>query len=264
LDESITEYFSMQLIREFSPEPGNMLSVFDWRADFRAMHRPQARTVMELTPVRRPADDFERRNYFRAIYNKGALAVETICNLMGEHEDEFWKEYCQGYAFRRPTTDGFIALASSYLGEKGQKVIQTLLDDTERLDYQVNDVSSAQITVSDSLAADSAGSDTLAYRSTITLTAIHPLGLPVPLRLTLTDGTVIDTSVVLRTGRQKLRLVRPAPVRMAEIDPDGIYAVDINLLNNSHITSGGTGAALRLFSGITFLVQSLFSTLWGW
>jgi hypothetical protein len=54
----------------------------------------------------------------------------------------------------------------------------------------------------------------------------------------------------------------PCPARAAIIDPDYKYAIDVNLLNNSLVHDSSQGVGLRLFSGITFLVESLFSSLW--
>ena len=48
----------------------------------------------------------------------------------------------------------------------------------------------------------------------------------------------------------------------AQFDPNGSVAIDSDYLNNSYARNGH-GAAFRLFSGITFLVESFISLVWG-
>ena len=48
------------------------------------------------------------------------------------------------------------------------------------------------------------------------------------------------------------------------IDPENIFAIDENLLNNSMKAESDGRAGIRLSSGLLFLVESLFSSLWGW
>ena len=53
-------------------------------------------------------------------------------------------------------------------------------------------------------------------------------------------------------------------VQRAVIDPDTAIVIDRDLKNNSLSISRENFGGLRLWSGLTFLVESLFSYVWGW
>jgi hypothetical protein len=99
-------------------------------------------------------------------------------------------------------------------------------------------------------------------RSEVAYSLLNPLSFPVPMQVTFASGAILDTTVAPLAGNHTLTITDSFPVIAAIIDPAGWYAVDHNYLNNS-LQVSASGAGLRVFSGLTFLVESLFSLLWG-
>lgn len=102
------------------------------------------------------------------------------------------------------------------------------------------------------------------FESDITYAVHHPLTLTVPMRLTFDDGVMLDTMVDGGRGIHTLTIERPNRVWLAAIDPDTIFVVDRNLMNNSLSVGRLSYSGLRLWSGLTYLVESMYSILWGW
>jgi hypothetical protein len=90
------------------------------------------------------------------------------------------------------------------------------------------------------------------------------MGGPVTMRLFFDDGSSVDTVIAPNAGRHRLIYEAGRPVRGVVIDPDGVYALDPHLLDNSLVPDACDGCGLRLLSGLTYLVEIFFGGLWGW
>jgi hypothetical protein len=100
-------------------------------------------------------------------------------------------------------------------------------------------------------------------RSTVSFMARHPLKAPVTVRLIFQDDVQKDTILVPKPGRNEIVVEGSEPVLGAVIDPDYVYAVDANLLNNALYPDVSSGAGLKLFEGLSYLVELLFGMAWG-
>ncbi len=264
LDESITEYFSQRIMRsKFGAN--SLLDQFGFTASYESGERFSNRTSLELVPINRPAGDyFDIFEYYAAVYYKGAPTVAFLCGIMGkDNERKLWQDWVARYSNRMPSSDDFLTLAEQFLPKGHPGLAGRIIESTSRLDLAVNDVTSVPFDPADSAGHDSLPS-TSRFTNTIDYTLQNHFDLPIPLRRWYADGTVIDTTLTASTGRHKLTLTADKPLRAATLDPDHIFCTDIAYLNNGRTVEDTRAASMRLFSGLTFLVQSLFSTIWGW
>ncbi len=261
LDESCTEYFTERLVSEFRRDgTDHDISEYGLGLSNLALMRSQARYFMALYPITRAATAYDDLSYTEVVYHKGTLILKTMTGLMGDEDERlFWNDYATNYGLKRPTPEDFFATADKYL-VGCETAAADIIGLTNDLDFELLSLSS-EILEEDS---DSTGEDqAVTYSSEITYSARYPLGAPVTLRVEFGDGSCRDTVLTPCSGIHTVLIEKTdQPVVGAILDPDYVYAVDVNLLNNSLIT-GSNGAGLRLFSGLTFLVELLIGLAWG-
>jgi len=265
LDESVTDYLTLKIGRHCSQGQPDLFDLFGLTANRLTIRRMEARSVMETDPITRPGDRFyDRTTYIRAVYGKGTLILQTLMALMGEEQEQlFWREYADSFQYAVPQPEDFVRLADKYLPAPEGTDVRTILDHTLATDFAVVSLSTEMITPPGE-EDDGVAEDSLEWKVSIEYLARHPLGFPVDLKVVFLDGSVIDTVLNPTPGRHKIEYTAASPAVAAIIDPEFKYVIDDDFLNNSLTREQSRGAALRLFSGVTFLVESLFSSLWGW
>jgi len=263
LDESTTEYFTDKVMRRMYGDRVNFLSNWGWTTSFQAMHRFMSRNTMGLLPITRPACDFEQLTYFRTVYAKGSLIMQTLTGLMGEdREREFWHAYVGKYRLAAPNPDDFFALANEYLPYYYGNLAQAVINYTNRMDLSIVDVREVSQQVLDSLVTDNSEGEL--YSTEIVYELIQPLNAPIWIRVDLADGRSEFRQIEPVSGQHTLTELSTQPVVGAVIDPDRVYAIDVNLLNNSLSRQQSNSVGLRMFSGLTFITEVLFDLAWGW
>jgi hypothetical protein len=263
LDESIAEYFTEKINRSVSQGRADFADVLGFTFNYGSMHRSLSMDVMDVLPIDRPASFYPTPGYFATIYNKGALVIQTLTNIMGENNERlFWREYAEFSKFNRPVREDFVRIAAKYVPGADTTVVSQLIATTAPVDYSIGAVSSNPADAASDSMLDTTTTPGQ-YKVVVHYLAKHPLPFPVELRVTCLDGSVSDTSLTPDVGRDSVVFFTPAPALSAEIDSRSVYAIDMNLLNNSLRLAGVEGAGPRVLSGLTFLVQSLISTLWG-
>ncbi len=265
LDEAVTQYFTEKVIKETAGGDGaDLISCWGLTLDNATTNRFFGRPVFDLTPLDQPVERLcDDDEYYRVIYGKGPKVIHTLTALMGPvAERRFWQEYVSQYRFRTPRPEDFIRIADKYLPRTDRADARTLLGSCGATDFEIISLSSERVSVaSDSV--DTSAVPAERFDVVVEYAAHQPLGFPVDLRVEFFDGTVVDTVLEPWAGRNSVTFTAGSPAVGAVIDPEYKYAIDMNLLNNSLVKIRSRGAGLRLFSGITFLVESLFSTLWG-
>ncbi len=250
LDESITEYFSERISDAETKKDASLLDAFGFAARSESYSRMMGHDFLDKLSITRSALAYSHREYTPVIYGKGAMIMRTLTRLMGEAGDDFWKAYYQQFMFKHPTQLDFVALANQFAPFDAKQNVDIVLSSASALDYKVEDVTSEEM------------ADSGQVRSTVRFTAHHPLPFPVVVRLEFPTDPAFDTTLIVTPGEQQFELTRTQPVTMVTIDPNNQYAIDVNYLNNS-LSRNSHGAAFRLFSGITFLVESLFTIVGG-
>jgi hypothetical protein len=264
MDESVTMYFNGLISAEMAHGRPDRFSFWGLDVRFPELRRFMARPYVDLVPVNLPVNNYhDPLEYFTTVYDKGYMVMNTLFGLLSDSDrDEFFHRYYAQYQFKSPTPEDLLSLLSQYEPYKGNKGAWKILESTDPVDFQISRI---RVEQTDDRGPDKVDASThaVSYKSTVTCTVRHGFGLPVDVRIEFYDGTVRDTVLVPVSGDRDLTFISESPARGAIIDPKYRYAMDINLLNNSYVEGGAVGAGLRLSSGITFLIQSLFSSIWG-
>jgi len=265
LDEAVSDYFTERVSRALYGEK----NFLNWRGitlDYGSLQRLRGLLSFDRLPITLPADQyFSMSSYTATVYNKGAVTLRTLfSHLKPGDESSFWRRYYERCHFATPGEGDFVSLLCEYEPYVGSDVAVTILHNTGAIDYLIERIANEPITADNSSAASLLGGaeNRPQYRSTVDYAMYNPIGLPVAMRLAFADGSLRDTLLMPKAGQARLTFVGSQPLVSATLDPDVRIGLDENLLNNS-LSLSGNGTGFRLLSGITFLVESLFSYLWG-
>ncbi|PWB75951.1 hypothetical protein C3F09_01440 [candidate division GN15 bacterium] len=265
MDEAVSDYFTERVARTLYGE-NNFLDWWGITLDYSGLQRLQGLPAFDRLPITMPAEQYYSMSQYAAtVYNKGAVTLRTLFNqLKPGDEESFWHRYYELYHFATPGESDFLRLISEYEPFVGNDIASRVLHNSQAVDYVIERIANEPFpTMAGS--ADSvpeAGKSGRRYRITVEYAMYHPIDLPVTLRLSFADGKIRDTTLAPVSGQGKLALEEDEPIISATLDPEWRIGLDKDLLNNS-LSLNGNGSGLRLFSGITFLVESLFSYLWG-
>jgi hypothetical protein len=104
-------------------------------------------------------------------------------------------------------------------------------------------------------------STTRLYRSTVLVSRLGEVMLPLTIRVRFTDGSTALEEWNGRDRTLELQYVRSAAVTEAIADPEGTLLLDLNRINNSK-TFTPSGVVYWKYAGkVLFWLQNLFSTL---
>ncbi len=263
MDESITEYFTTKLNHELADGRGDIANVFGLTADYISSSRQLGFSTFDLYPITEGTGIYTSRQYGTVVYKKGSLIIGTICGIMGDSASSlFWHEYYERFKFTHPVEQDFIQLADQYMPRSELIDLSHLLNLMNTIDYSITDLSMGFIETIDS-ASDDKTRDEIIFKINIDYRIKNSLGYPVLLRAEFDDGSFIDTTIVATSGDYTWEFNYKSRPVAALIDPEFVYQVDRNWLNNSYLVNGNSGSGPRLFSGMLFLIESIFSTVWG-
>jgi hypothetical protein len=252
MDEAITCYFSDKIQIDIFGESANLV---DW-GDFKIANNDMFRWMYNIAGHRsakdQPAYSYATQtDYFGSIYAGGGLALETFDRTLGDSLiDSFWREYYRRFLFRRPASGDFMNLASELAGDEKTRLLCSLLDNLGGIDYSVERLDNQRI--------DSAG-----VRINFVLRKKGNLDYPVKYNVILINGDTLKNVWDSPYSAEAIVIDAPHPAVAVVVDPDNIFAIDRNLLNNSLALRADNRPGARLSSGIMFLIESLLSLVGG-
>lgn len=262
LDEAVTEYFTLRVLTAMTAGKGELLNYYGMTASYDLQHRIATDRLFAYARLDQPADSIGERDLFPTIYAKGAELMATLTAQMGQREDQFWQTWTQQHLYRRPPAESFYALAESFV--RGDQVgrVKTLLTTLNRPDYSVARIANDSLS-NEGTTADSSVESSPAYRSTVRLAIANAIPFPVELRFVYADGSVVDTVAALPSGTYAVSRTADQKLVGAHIDPSYLIRIDDNFVNNSLYLDPVNSADQRILSIVTYLVESLYSVLWG-
>ena len=265
MDEAVTDYLTERVSRALYGEK-NFLDWWGITLDYGSLQRLQGLPSFERLPITLPAEQyFSMGSYSATVYNKGAVTLRTLFGYLQAGEElSFWHRYYEHCHYRTPGESDFVGLLSEYGPFVGSEIASTILHTTQSIDYVIERIANEPLATGN-LSVDSSLQEAKGrqqYRSSVDYAMYNPIGLPVTMRLAFADGSYRDTLLAPKQGQARLLIVGGQPLISASLDPDTRIGLDKDLLNNS-LSLSGNSTGLRLFSGLTFLVESLFSYVWG-
>jgi len=252
LDESITNFFTLKIFEQFWGDTANLFGLAGFRVTMRDMNRLNATVYLGDASIDQPGYSFSGSDsYFSTIYDRGALAVETIDNLLGDSlSPVFWRTYFENNRFAHSTPGDFRRAIIEISGDSLAAVYETLINEPIRVDFSVSALSNRRL---DSTRAEI---EFILHRE-------GGIDYPIDYRLYLSDGDSLDFQSVSRFATEKIVHQSPSPAVSVLLDSDNKWAIDANLLNNSAVVSPDNRPGFRLSAGMMFLIESLLSFVGG-
>ena len=260
MDEAITQYFTNLIAEAEWGREANLMDIFGIKIRTRDESRAGAAISRGQEIIDQPAYSYiGASRYFSTIYSRGSLAVETISNFLGgpvfdsagsSGAFRFWKRYVDEYKFRRVVPSDFRRILAESGGDSVAAVFDLLFTTPDEIDIAVADLQNTRI-------------DSVTAGVSFELSLTGRLRWPIPYRLFYSDGDSLDgvRKITYNTERVSLELDRP--VRTVIVDPENLFAIDADLMNNSVQLDTDSRPATRLSSGLMFLLESLMSLVGG-
>jgi len=252
LDESVTNFFTQKIFVMYWGESANFFDLTGFRVTMRDMNRLNAAVYRGDATINQPSYSYHRGNsYFSTIYDRGALAVETLDNLMGDSlSNIFWKVYFDKYKFAHPQPDDFRQIVIETAGESLAGIYDILIESAIKIDYSVTDLVNSRFDSTDT-------------EISFVLHREGGINYQIDYRIYLSNGDSLDYKWNSKYNTDEIRHQSSFPAVSVLIDPDNKWAIDSDLLNNSVTIDPDNKPGFRLSAGIMFLIESLFSIVGG-
>jgi len=251
LDEGVNSFFELQMLADYFENDGSMFDSSWLKIDDIETKRLSVANLEPVDKVNSYSWKFLTRQYYSSfVYDKAALVLESLKNLVGKDKMfGFFKYYARQFKFKHPTTEDFIQTFNKYMGEDYSWAFDQFINGESRLDNAVYSVKSYRI-----------GTDPEKYVNEVAF--IRKEGyFPVDLLVKLKNGEEIKYFWQERDKWKKLTFEHESPVDYAVIDPQFKLPLDRDLVNNSKIREG-TGSAVSGWAvRLGFVVQNLLSFL---
>ncbi len=253
LNRSVAGFFAKEIIELIWGDDTGVFEFAGLELSYEDYLRATARFSAGKGIVNRPADSFgSKAEYTSTIDACGVLVLETFDNMLGDSLSVvFWRKYFERNRFRYADYEEFVSLADEVGGADISDALTTLLNNPTEIDYSVISLSNAR-------------ADSVSYEVTFKLERTGLPDWPVKYRLILHNGDTLDFDWNPEYHSEIITKVLPSPVSKVIIDPDRVISVDSDLINNSILADTDSRPALRISSGMIFLIESLLSNLGGW
>ena len=232
--------------------------------------------VARDSPITTPAWGFRPGSYSGIVYDKTDVALETIGRLVGKETlDRALREYVRRFRFAHPKSDDFFAVLLETAGRARpgldlRPYIEQLFYGTGRIDFAVDSLRSREARgprgfvpppragqdFIDRQAQAPRAEDGSRYESEVIVARRGEIALPVEVLVRFEKGPEVRETWDGRDTWKRFTYEREARVMSAEVDPGGLYAMDVDRTNNSLTLDRNGRAITPLVLHWLFLVQN--------
>jgi hypothetical protein len=213
-----------------------------------------------------PSWGFHPGSYYDIVYDKTDVVLETMARLLGPGRlDEALRAYAVRHRFGHPTADDFFAAlretaARARPGLDLGPYIDQLFRGTATVDFAVESLRSRPLqpavgllpgtrvgeAPSDHSTAEDGGGEAPRYETEVIVRRLGDAVLPVDLRVRFENGEEAREHWDGAATWRRYTYETSSRAEEAEIDPDQIYAVDLDLTNNGLVLDRRPAPVARL------------------
>jgi len=200
---------------------------------------------------------------------KFSLILKTLENHLGEQTmARIMRTYFDRWRFRHPKPQDFFDVVKEISGRDLTHFFQQAVFGSNVLDYKIEEISSSRLrplrgqTGPDEQTTAS-NEDTSGFESKVLVRRLGEVVFPVTVKVTFEDGQTAYTEWDGKDRYTEIKLVRPAPIKSAELDPENKILLDVNLANNSKSEESNYLAGAKTSSRLLFWLQTALQTLVG-
>ncbi len=169
---------------------------------------------------------FDRGSYRTIAYNKPELVLRTLEGVLGpDMMGDVLRTYFEEYKFRHPTAADFERVCERVSGKDLGWFFDQFIDGTGTVDFGVKSIDYYRETDL------SSGAST--YVTTVVVTRNGEIKMPVDLRLSLDDGSAVDTVWDGQSSWRSFSFRTSVPPDYAVLDRSGKIPIDMDYADNS-------------------------------
>jgi len=267
LDEGINQYFESRIMEEVNGSKASLLALGDLhigdfefdRASYLGMPNPSAAPIATL-PWR-----FPRGTYSSLTYSKTATVLTTLERMLGRATmDSIMQRYFERWAFRHPGGRDFIATCNDVVrqihGTRFGADLDWFFDQTV-YGTGLCDYALTSLQVQRFIRQGSDTSSVPLFESRVVVSRLGDVRIPVSVLMHFDNGNEIleEWDGVARVTEYTYR--RPERVLWAKVDPEGILALDADVLNNSRTLAPNVWPIWKYTAKLMFWLQNMFQTI---
>jgi peptidase M1-like protein len=274
LDEGVNEYADGIVVDEWFGDGSSTIDTRVGHLGHYQEHRVDTDVDQLVTPIATRSYEFAPGEYGPVTYNKTALVLKTLENLVGR--DRFFAAmglYARRTAFRHPTRADFFAALNEGLGkpETGEDwswYLDPAFLGSGGVDFRVSAIQASPArpprgVFGDGVAQkldpgrDSDERDAKEWDARFTVFSVGKMRLPVDILLRYADRSTERMSWDGRSGAKLFELRRKSRLREVVVDPDSKIMLEHERLENSWSERTGSGASWRAAARAGFWEQTL-------
>ena len=196
-------------------------------------------------PTWQYADDF---SYSLNNAFKFSLILKTLENHLGEQTmARVMRTYFDRWRFRHPKPQDFFDVVHEVSGQDLKEFYAQAVYGSNVLDYAIEGISS------------DSGDD--GVESEVVVRRLGELVFPVTIKVTFDDGQTAYSEWDGKDRSTKIKFVRPAAVKWAQVDPENKILLDVNLANNSKSVESNHLVAAGISAKLLFWLQTALQSL---
>ena len=259
-----------------------MPATYDWQTD-----RLFISTITRLDPVVNPSWKFYNSgSYSLNVYMRASTCLNTLERLLGEKTwARVMRTYQQRYRFKHPKTEDFIRVVNEVSGKDLTWFFDEFFRSTKDFDYGISQVQSQlkpekwsgvfEPALAGNFAAQKGQTSNQGkpdqktkekiYQSTVVVRRYGEARVSpeekIKLKVVFTDGSVEWREWDGQGRWARFEFEKPARIKQALLDPDGIWLMDSNLANNSYTEKGPVARIVSASTNLLWLMQNFWLTL---
>jgi hypothetical protein len=288
LDEGVNSYFEMLVMEE---EYGAMLDVLGFSLSPFDANRTSA-TYGPTDPIATPAWRFmSSTSYGLNSYPRTATMLRHLENLLGPGElARALRDFFREARFRHPTTSDFERVVEDSTGRDLGWFFDQALHSTRRLDYSIRKAESREVDddegffwtdgertrvgasedeedgedeADEGSEGEDDGGDGEQWLSEVLVYREGEFVHPVTVEFRFEDGRTMRRDWEGDRRWRRYRFTTPVRLASAEVDPDGVMALDADRINNSRRVERRALPRTKLMTDFLFWMQTLFGAAGG-
>lgn len=265
MDEGFNVYSQHRIFRHYYPRPVLSKRYFE---DFlpivfssvKTSNRtdgsdryPGLYSAMKRDAMARPSWEHGPGAYGVNAYNQPALMLQTLENYLGwETFQQVLAAYFQQWKYNHPRPEDFFAVVNDISGQNMDWFFEQAYYSSNIFDYGVGKVSSKKVRPVKGYVEDQENlvwneqGDENAENNYLSQAYVRRWGeavFPMTVRLTFSDGEVIEEKWAGKERWKAFTYTRPAELVQVEVDPNHQLVLDVNYTNNSWTKSPEKKAA---------------------
>jgi len=283
LDEGVNQYYETRIMTDAYGAKTSMVDFLGLtagdeeftRSSYARMRNPR------VAPTATEAWKFPRNSYGNLTYFKTAVFLTTLERMVGRPVmDSTMKTFFRRWRFRHPCARDFITVFNEIVppmthdryGKNLDWFFDQVLYGTGVCDYELTSIrnerersNSGMGDGTDTDASPHSTSEKISsstqFFSTVTVSRIGEITLPVTLRVGFDDGIEVTEQWDGHGRTIDFHYQRTARVLWATVDPDHILAMDIDVNNNSKTVEPPASPIWKYTAKALFWLQNIFSLL---